>query len=299
MTTATEPNLQGWIPQKPDSRDYQLLERLPLLRFATPPDSVAPLTTALPVLDQGNLGSCTAYGSGKAFRYLDRQDGSDFDVSELSQYYNSRLLMGQQYVTQDSGATIRDAVKALAQFGMARETDWPYVISKFTQTPPQAAYDFAARHQALEYVAVSNSVNEVKLAIAAGYPVIIGFTVYQNYQQGFGSGIWPEPSGAVVGGHCVLLDGYDSTHVLFPNSWGTGVGIAGRFRMSWSYLLNNGADFWILKKVEEDNPPPTPPPTPEPTPTPKPIPYAVSGIEYWKMSDGATWVMTYKFDPPA
>ncbi len=43
MTTATEHNVSGWVPQRPDSRNYQLLERLPLLRFATPPDSVAPL----------------------------------------------------------------------------------------------------------------------------------------------------------------------------------------------------------------------------------------------------------------
>ncbi len=296
MTADTAPNLQGWIPQKPDAHDYQLFERLPLLRFAAPPPSVSPLTTALSILDQGNLGSCTAYGSGKAFRYLDRQAGTDFDVSELAQYYNSRLEMGAQYVSQDSGATIRDSVKALAKYGMARETDWPYVISKFSQTPPSAAYDFAAKHQALEYVTVGNNVNEVKLAIAAGYPVIIGFTVYQNYQQGFASGIWPEPQGAAVGGHCVLLDGYDASYVMFPNSWGTGVGVGGRFRMSWAYLLSNGADFWILKKIEEDNPAPTPPPTP-PTP-PAVIPYFVSFIRYDKMSSGEVWTSTGKYDQP-
>ncbi len=294
MTNVAEPNISGWVPQKPDIRDYQLLERLPDLAIGASPLSVAPLTAAIPIFDQSAIGSCTAFGSGKAFRYIDRLDGSDYDVSELAQYYNSRLLMGQQYVTQDSGATIRDAVKALAQFGMARESDWPYTISKFTQQPPQAAYDFGRQHEAVEYVAVSNDVEQVKAAIAAGYPVIIGFTVYSNYQQGLGSGVWPEPAGSAVGGHCVLLDGYDPGWWLFPNSWGTGVGVQGRFRMSWSYLLNNGADFWIIKKVTGDQPAPTPPP---PTP-PASIPYYISGIRYDKMSDGSIWTSTFKYDAP-
>src|SRR5512147_3112868 len=107
MTTDYEPNLSGWIPQRPDSRDYHLLERLPQLAVGASPPSVAPLTVAIPIFDQGSIGSCTAFGSGKAFRFIDRQDGGEYDGSELAQYYNARLTMGQQYVNQDSGATIR------------------------------------------------------------------------------------------------------------------------------------------------------------------------------------------------
>lgn len=288
-------NVSGWIPQKPDARDYRLLERMPDLLQAAAPASVPSLTKALPIFDQGNLGSCTAYGSGRAYRYIDRQDGSDFDASELYQYFNSRSLMGPQYVTQDSGATIRDAVKALAQFGLARESDWRYDITRFTQRPPDAAYQFGAEHEATEYVSVPNDIEQMKAVIAAGFPIIVGFTVYQNYQQGIGSGVWPEPQGAAVGGHCVLIDGYEPGWWLFPNSWGTGAGQQGWFRMSWAYLQQNGADFWVVRKVTADTPPA---PTPPPAPAPATIPYYVSGIRYDRMSDGATWTSTFKYDPP-
>lgn len=263
-TVVPEPNLDGWRPQAPDSRDYTLLMRLPQLVGAAVPPSVAPLTTALPIADQGNIGSCTAHGSGRAFRYIDRQDGVDFDVSELYQYYNSRAVMGQQYINQDSGATIRDAVKALATYGIAKETDWPYDTSKFTQKPPQTAYNVGLLHEATEYIAVPNDVQQVQACIAAGYPVIVGFTVYENYQQGLSSGIWPEAQGKPVGGHCVLLDGYDPFGPFFPNSWGPSVGKQGYFQMSWNYLQQNGADFWIIKKVTADVTPPVPPTPPAP-----------------------------------
>src|SRR6185503_18310563 len=81
--------------------------------------------------------------------------------------------------------------------------------------------------------------------------------------QGLSTGIWPEAAGQAIGGHSVLLDGFEPNWWLFPNSWGTGVGQQGWFRMSWNFLKQNGDDFWCFKKVTAD----VVPPTPEPEPT--------------------------------
>lgn len=294
-----EPNVSGWMPQKPDYRDYTLQQRLPQLIGASIPASVAPLTQGMPILDQGSLGSCTAFASGRAFRYLDKQDGTQYDVSELAQYYNSRLLMGQQYVNSDSGATLRDAVKALATYGMAPESLCPYVIGNFRAKPQQAAYDYGAQHKALEYVSLPNDINQIKAAIAAGYPVICGFTVYSNYQQGFSSGIWPEPQGGIVGGHAALLTHYEPGWLGDDNSWGAGIGQQGRFKFSEGYVTRNFSDFWILKRVSDVTPPkpeplppappvppdPPKPPTPPPTPPTPPYPIDPNAISDAQLND--------------
>jgi len=195
MTTDNGPFTPGWLPSPPDYRDYTLRARLPSVLLKASPPSVPSLTKAMAILDQGNLGSCTAYASGRAFRYLDRKDTVDFDVSELFQYWNSRFLMGPQYVDQDSGAYNRDAAKALATYGQAREELWRYEISRFREKPPQPSYEHAAGHKALEYISVPNDVETMKAVIAAGFPIVIGFTVYSNYTQGLSTGIWPEAAG--------------------------------------------------------------------------------------------------------
>ena len=47
--------------------------------------------------------------------------------SRLFLYYNERSLEGTTKI--DSGATIRDAVLALTNYGICQETSWPYDIS--------------------------------------------------------------------------------------------------------------------------------------------------------------------------
>lgn len=264
MTTDQGPFTPGWVPSPPDYRDYTLRSRLPAVLFKAAPPSVPSLTKATPILDQGNLGSCTAFASGSCFFFIDGGDKVNFDVSELAQYYNARVESGLP-VNQDTGAFNRAAASALAKYGMAPEADWHYDISRFAQKPPDIAYQHAAGHKAIEYVSVPNDVETMKQVLAAGFPIVIGFTVYQNYNQGLSTGDWPMPGGAAIGGHAVCVDGYEPGWWLFRNSWGPSVGRQGWFRMPWQYLLSSGDDFWVYKKVTADVIEPGPEPTPTPT----------------------------------
>jgi C1A family cysteine protease len=51
----------------------------------------------------------------------------------LFEYYATRKIEGT--IPDDSGATIRDAVKTGNVYGVADETLWPYDVSKFTVNP--------------------------------------------------------------------------------------------------------------------------------------------------------------------
>jgi C1A family cysteine protease len=63
----------------------------------------------------------------------------------------------------------------------------------------------------------------------------------------------PAPKEKVVGGHCMLVVGYDNTKRVFivRNSWNTTWGMKGYCTMPYEYLLNASlaSDFWTIRAV--------------------------------------------------
>jgi C1A family cysteine protease len=265
----------GWKPSLPDQRD-RILRFSPAQRVATAPSVDLRSTGYLPeVWDQGQLGSCVAHGVGAAYSYdLAKQGGArNYDPSRLYLYYNGRVSEGT--VNEDSGLTITDGAKALAASGAPPSKDWPYDISRFTERPPQQAYDDGQNTQAVKYARVPQTVPDMQACLTAGYPIIIGFSVYSSFESGqvaaTGDVPMPGPQEQVLGGHCVLVIGYDvDGRWVCRNSWGTDWGQAGYFTFPQAYLTNASLadDFWVVQQVESPDPTPTPP-------TPGPVPDAV------------------------
>jgi C1A family cysteine protease len=245
----------GWNPDIPDGRD---------LMYAAPPEVVAQLPTQVdlrpqcpPVYDQGQLGSCTANSIGGALEFDQIKEGQQpFTPSRLFIYYNERDIEGT--VSSDSGAQIRDGVKSVNQLGAPPETDWPYDITKFTEKPPQQAYDDAAQHTAILYQRLTQTLSQLKGCLAAGYPFVFGFVVYESFEsQGVAStGQAPMPMAGEqqLGGHAVLAVGYDENQQRFivRNSWGPGWGMEGYFTLPYPYLLQPtlSSDFWTIRSVK-------------------------------------------------
>ena len=124
----------GWIPQKPDFRDKKFKMMVREL-----PSSVDLRVLCTPMLDQGNLGSCTANAIASAYNYEHiRQFAKEFAPSRLFIYYNERAMEGT--IKQDAGAVIRDGFKTINKQGVCAETIWPYNISKFASKPVPKCY---------------------------------------------------------------------------------------------------------------------------------------------------------------
>ena len=137
-----------------------------------------------PVYDQGQLGSCTANATGGSVQYEQIHHGmANFAISRLFQYYNTRSLEGS--TGYDSGGTIADAVKAVATWGYCPETSWGYVVSRFKQKPPASCYTAAKANELakVDYAQVAQNAYDIKSALAAGNPIIIGFTVYESFES--------------------------------------------------------------------------------------------------------------------
>jgi len=63
--------------------------------------------------------------------------------------------------------------------------------------------------------------------------------------------VLPMPSGSQIGGHAVLVVGYDDAKQLFTirNSWGPGVQDHGHFYMPYAYASDPtmANDFWTVR----------------------------------------------------
>lgn len=241
----------GWQPDLPDHRDRRFV---PALTHAALPPKVDLRSNCPPVYDQGQLGSCTANAIAAAIEF-DRMKEKlpPFIPSRLFIYFNERAV--EHTIESDAGAQIRDGVKRVNVKGAPPETSWPYVESQFAVEPPPAVWSEAWHHKTTSYQRVTQDLDHIKNALAGGYPVIFGFTVYDAFesQEMANTGVlnMPAKTEQVVGGHAVLIVGYDdiSQRFIVRNSWGPDWGIAGYFTMPYLYVTNPNLadDFWVIR----------------------------------------------------
>jgi C1A family cysteine protease len=259
----------GWTPDLPDNRDHQYSAPLPRLG---PLPAKVDLRGQCPktVYNQGQIGSCTANAIAGAIEFDQlKQKLPDFMPSRLFIYYNERDM--EHTVGTDSGAQIRDGIKSVSKLGVCPETEWTYVATpanpntnvwppgaKPAQKPTPKCYADALEHKAVTYERVTRDLAQFKGCLAAGYPFVLGFTVYSAFEseQVAQTGVLnlPTSSEQVEGGHAVLAVGYDdaSQRFIIRNSWGAQWGMKGYFTMPYAYLLSEklSSDFWTIRVVE-------------------------------------------------
>jgi C1A family cysteine protease len=173
-------------------------------------------------------------------------------------------------VGSDAGAQIRDGIKSVANQGDCPESKWPYddtppnddgswpAGARAGMKPSPSCYREALKHKAVEYQSVNQNLADMKACLSDGYPFVIGFTVFQSFesQEVADTGNVPMPStnDDPIGGHAVLVVGYDDDDQLFisRNSWGSGWGDKGYFYMPYAYLLDDNLsdDFWTIRLVK-------------------------------------------------
>lgn len=284
----------GWVPSRPDFRDFKFSAPDHVLAALPPTSDLSlHLPPFEPALAQGQLGSCGPHTAAKNLIYDMLADGgatalawavyyaADGSVpvpSRLFIYYCTRLLMGT--VNQDSGVDNRTMLQALNKYGWCDETLWPYNPAAFRQKPPQQCFDQAATRKIVKYEAVPQDLDHMKACLVGdpangvkGRPFVFGFSVYENMmtQQVARTGVVPMPGGRQVGGHDVLIVGYDDAKRLFKfqNHWdqpGQPWGDGGYGYMPYEYATNPGmaGDFWVVTSAASAPLPPSPPSPPTP-----------------------------------
>ena len=235
----------GYIPDFPDVHAPSYRPKVSMMEAQIP--AAVNLVEQLPACwDQLQLGSCTGHGTVGAMVFL--HQGQMF--SRLDAYYNGRFIEGD--VGEDNGAQIADVVAGLLNVGVVAETIWPYDPATFATPPSTLGTDPIVKANQAARVA---DLDDTKQCLAEGFPVVIGFSVYENFEsdQMAESGIltMPGPADELLGGHCVLVIGYDETtqQLFVRNSWGTGWGpFNGNFYMPYQYYQTLVSDIWVIQQ---------------------------------------------------
>jgi C1A family cysteine protease len=244
----------GWSgPSRPDRRDFQA---------AIPPagdDAAFPPARSLaaempPIWNQLELGSCVANATARIVlhRLVKQGKATLADTpSRLFIYYGGRAI--EHTVMSDSGLQVRDGLKVAATLGCPPETDWPYNIAEFTVLPSQEAYRKALNQRAIRYYTMPKTRWNIKWCINNDYPVAFGIPVYESFESEATamSGLVPVPSSeeSPVGGHSMVIIGYDDTRQLYliDNSWGEEWGDKGRCWIPYGYFESEASDLWTVR----------------------------------------------------
>lgn len=197
----------------------------------------------IPVLDQGDLGSCTgnaavgALGTEPLYSALTPVQRQSLDEAAAVRIYSLATELDPfdgTYPPTDTGSDGLDAAKAAVKLG------------------------YLSGYQHI------TSLGAAHTAIQAG-PFIVGTTWHEGMFTPDPSGV-VHPTGAVAGGHEYECCGYDLDTDLwwFWNSWGSGWSKAGAFALSsadFAALLADQGDATVLVPVTQPAPEPSPVPT--------------------------------------
>lgn len=215
----------------------------------------------IPVLDQGNVGSCTGNACTGAL-------GTDPDYSSS---LAAMIAAGQLNLNEDEALALYSAAEVI-------DGDGPYPPNDNGSSGLSVAKAAKAAGYCSGYMHAT-SIAQAHTAIQTG-PVMIGSNWYDSMDTPDENGLVTIAPGATVrGGHEYEAIAYDAATDLWElvNSWGESFGVKGHFFYSsatFERLLSEEGDVTSLVALSQPAPTPTPAPVPTPPapPTPTPVP---------------------------
>lgn len=236
----------NWKPSFKNHLDlnYEVTESLPL------PTAVTLRAECPPVMNQGQMGSCTGNALAGLFNFMKLKVGLIFAASRLFIYYNERLK--ENSVLEDAGATtMRDGLVSLYAWGVCPEKSWPYTLDDLFPKPGPTIYHEAEGYKIKSFKKLQTMVDR-QHCLASGKPFVFGIPVYSSFESNSTaqSGLIPMPGwlDSLLGGHALLCVGYDDEKKLymFMNSWGDTWGDEGFGYLPYQYMEKMASDCWTF-----------------------------------------------------
>lgn len=184
------------------------------------------------VKNQGGCGSCVAFGTigvlETTYQRQANKPSSGLDLSEAHLFY---CHGGEEGRNCSNGWYPEPAFKKVHDKGVATEDKYPY-------TGLQQACAVSSSWQNSKAISSGHSKltsrGAMKNWIATRGSITGCFVVFQDFFS-YSGGVYRHVTGGSAGGHCVEICGYDDTLACWicKNSWGTGWGEAGYFRIGY------------------------------------------------------------------
>lgn len=168
---------------------------------------------------QGEQQSCVAWATGYAVKSYHENLKNNWGLDLAETTFSPSFIYNQINNGKDLGSTIPDAMELVKSQGSATLKTMPY--SEYTQKPGAQARIEAAKYKAASYERLDGkNIDSLKLLLAAGNPIVIGMRTYENFMT-YSGGVYKKTSGAYLGGHAMVIVGYDESKRAFKimNSW--------------------------------------------------------------------------------
>jgi C1A family cysteine protease len=236
-----------------------------IIPFNQSPGAVDIGMNNVPVLDQGQEGTCVTFAATGALDAILGQ--GDFVSQQCSLELGSAL--GTDYWNGADYAS--EIIDPLKQYGLVSQTNcdnqYPVAEAQIDIPTYQSLADPKVTAANIDYTYVSGmSLALVKEALHLGHRVTIGFGLHVNQNdpisiQGFDTKVAGQPTtgglwackqnsshsnycGVPTDGHDVIVIGYDDAQQLLKirNSWNTSVGDNGDFYMTYTFFEKMSGD---------------------------------------------------------
>lgn len=218
-----------------------------------------------PIKNQQSCGSCYAFGTLAAMETLIRLNHSDPDleIDFSEQYVVSCGPAGERYGNSYGGCdgNFSDYISEfLVSPGVPDEACFPYHDGQTVGTEPSCGDtcgDVALRVERISSWSYINpyvdipSISEIK-EVLVNKPVPCSFLVYDDFKSYAGGVYEPLDSQVPLGGHMVCIVGYDDSQScwIVKNSWGTGWGESGFFRIAYNQTSDSSLTWFGLEALD-------------------------------------------------
>lgn len=198
-----------------DKRDYkyETIFAKQLGNTNTLPRTLDYRNILLNVRNQGTQGSCAAMSASCIKEYQEYKDA----FKETHKLYFSPQFIYNNRSNQDGyGMYTRDLMKILHKLGCCLEDTYPYGRIEKPADIDKYIYDEASNYKISAYSSI-DTITATKHALVNNGPCLISLPVF-NYDGDF----WnkSETYNKLIGGHAVVIVGYNTDGFILRNSWG-------------------------------------------------------------------------------
>jgi hypothetical protein len=206
-----------------------------------------------PPKNQGDVNSCIPHALS--------------EYEEITKASNELFSVGFPYANRDvnqdylgTGMILREALKHIVNEGNVLNKDFPVneeypaILDEINKYNKDDLYKKASLNKAKGYIRL-NPEDVKRYMVTENKPIIMTIKVYDNiYDIKDNKGYIPEPidNSKLLGGHCLMLTGYNGDIAKVLNSWGT-IGDGGYLHLNINSSIIK--ELWVLTDESLYKPP--------------------------------------------